>query len=121
MNFRTATILLSASSLAAAAGVAAQHSQCFAAWYMSIPGLKVVAPYDAEDARGLLKAAIRDPDPVVGEPSAEDLRVGVTGARGRGAYAALAHFMHEDRPAMQRTALIRPMMNMGWQRCSSFV
>tara|TARA_B110000977_G_scaffold192762_2_gene266735 strand:- start:44934 stop:46355 length:1422 start_codon:yes stop_codon:yes gene_type:complete len=49
----------------AAAGVGAQHSQCFAAWYMSIPGLKVVAPYDAEDARGLLKAAIRDPDPVV--------------------------------------------------------
>ena len=49
----------------AAAGVGAQHSQCFAAWYMSIPGLKVVAPYDAEDARGLMKAAIRDPDPVV--------------------------------------------------------
>jgi len=49
----------------AAAGVAAQHSQCFAAWYMSVPGLKVLAPYDAEDARGLLKAAIRDPDPVV--------------------------------------------------------
>jgi transketolase C-terminal domain/subunit len=39
----------------AAAGVAAQHSQCFAAWYGSVPGLKVVAPYDAEDARGLLK------------------------------------------------------------------
>ena len=49
----------------AAAGVAAQHSQCFAAWYASVPGLKVLAPYDAEDARGLLKAAIRDPDPVV--------------------------------------------------------
>lgn len=49
----------------AAAGVAAQHSQCFAAWYSSVPGLKVVAPYDSEDARGLLKAAIRDPDPVV--------------------------------------------------------
>eukprot|EP01025_Chloroclados_australasicus_P021773 TRINITY_DN22762_c1_g1_i1.p1 TRINITY_DN22762_c1_g1~~TRINITY_DN22762_c1_g1_i1.p1 ORF type:complete len:367 (+),score=58.28 TRINITY_DN22762_c1_g1_i1:180-1280(+) len=48
----------------AAAGVAAQHSQCFAAWFSSIPGLKVVAPYDCEDARGLLKAAIRDPDPV---------------------------------------------------------
>ncbi|CAL6386680.1 unnamed protein product [Bathycoccus prasinos] len=46
-------------------GVGAQHSQCFAAWYMSIPGLKVLAPYDAEDARGLMKAAIRDPDPVV--------------------------------------------------------
>lgn len=49
----------------AAAGVGAQHSQCFAAWYGSVPGLKVVAPYDAEDARGLLKAAIRDDNPVV--------------------------------------------------------
>lgn len=39
----------------AAAAVAAQHSQCFAAWYSQIPGLKVVAPYDVEDARGLLK------------------------------------------------------------------
>lgn len=48
-----------------AAGTAAQHSQCFAAWYSSVPGLKVVAPYDAEDARGLLKASIRDPDPVM--------------------------------------------------------
>jgi pyruvate dehydrogenase E1 component beta subunit len=49
----------------AAAGVAAQHSQCYGAWYSHCPGLKTVAPYDAEDARGLLKAAIRDPDPVV--------------------------------------------------------
>lgn len=49
----------------AAAGVAAQHSQCFAAWYSAVPGLKVLAPYDSEDCRGLLKAAIRDPDPVV--------------------------------------------------------
>jgi len=48
-----------------ASAVAAQHSQCFAAWYSQIPGLKVVAPYDAEDCRGLLKAAIRDPNPVV--------------------------------------------------------
>ena len=39
--------------------------QCFAAWYASCPGLKVLAPYSSEDARGLLKAAIRDPDPVV--------------------------------------------------------
>ncbi|XP_049850283.1 uncharacterized protein LOC126322405 isoform X2 [Schistocerca gregaria] len=45
--------------------VGAQHSQCFAAWYGSIPGLKVVSPYSAEDAKGLLKAAIRDPNPVV--------------------------------------------------------
>nr|CAG4634861.1 EOG090X0840 [Alona affinis] len=49
----------------AAAGVAAQHSQCFGAWYSSCPGLKVVAPYSSEDAKGLLKSAIRDPDPVV--------------------------------------------------------
>lgn len=49
----------------AAAGVAAQHSQCFAAWYSSCPGLKVVAPYSAEDCRGLLKASVRDNNPVV--------------------------------------------------------
>lgn len=49
----------------AASGVGAQHSQCFGAWYSHCPGLKVVAPYDSEDAKGLLKAAIRDPDPVV--------------------------------------------------------
>lgn len=48
-----------------AAGVAAQHSQDYSAWYGSIPGLKVLVPYSAEDARGLLKAAIRDPNPVV--------------------------------------------------------
>ncbi|KAF2231642.1 pyruvate dehydrogenase E1 component beta subunit [Viridothelium virens] len=48
-----------------AAGVAAQHSQDYSAWYGSIPGLKVVSPYSAEDAKGLLKAAIRDPNPVV--------------------------------------------------------
>ena len=49
----------------AAAGVGAQHSQCYASWYASCPGLKVLTPYSSEDARGLLKAAIRDPDPVV--------------------------------------------------------
>lgn len=49
----------------ASAGVGAQHSQCFASWYGSVPGLKVVAPYSAEDARGLTKAAIRDDNPVV--------------------------------------------------------
>ncbi|XP_065346901.1 pyruvate dehydrogenase E1 component subunit beta, mitochondrial [Cloeon dipterum] len=49
----------------AAAGVAAQHSQCFGAWYSHCPGLKVISPFSSEDARGLLKAAIRDPDPVV--------------------------------------------------------
>lgn len=49
----------------AAAGVAAQHSQCYAAWYGSIPGLKVLSPYSAEDYRGLFKAAVRDPNPVV--------------------------------------------------------
>jgi pyruvate dehydrogenase E1 component beta subunit len=48
-----------------AAGVAAQHSQCFASWYSHCPGLKVVAPWNSEDAKGLLKAAVRDPNPVV--------------------------------------------------------
>jgi pyruvate dehydrogenase E1 component beta subunit len=49
----------------AAARVAAQHSQDYSSWYSHIPGLKVVAPYSAADAKGLLKAAIRDPNPVV--------------------------------------------------------
>ncbi|KAK6010242.1 Transketolase, pyridine binding domain protein, partial [Ostertagia ostertagi] len=47
----------------AAAGVAAQHSQDFSAWYAHCPGLKVLAPYSSEDAKGLLKAAIRDDNP----------------------------------------------------------
>lgn len=46
-------------------GVGAQHTQCFGSWYGNVPGLKVVSPWSAEDARGLLKAAIRDNDPVV--------------------------------------------------------
>lgn len=48
-----------------AKGLAAQHSQCFAAWFMSTPGLKVVSPSTCEDFRGCLKTAVRDPDPVV--------------------------------------------------------
>ena len=49
----------------AAARVGAQHSQDYAAWYMQIPGLKVVMPYSAADAKGLMKTAIRDPNPVI--------------------------------------------------------
>ena len=49
----------------AAARVAAQHSQCYSAWYAHVPGLIVIAPYTASDAKGLLKAAIRNPNPVV--------------------------------------------------------
>jgi len=49
----------------AAARVGAQHSQCYASWYGHIPGLKVVAPWSAADAKGLMKAAIRDPNPVI--------------------------------------------------------
>ncbi len=50
---------------AAASRVAAQHSQDYAAWYMNVPGLIVISPYSASDAKGLLKAAIRNPNPVV--------------------------------------------------------
>ena len=49
----------------AASRVAAQHSQCFASWYSHIPGLKVVSPWSSEDAKGLMKSAIRDPNPIV--------------------------------------------------------
>ena len=49
----------------AAARVGAQHSQCFASWYAHIPGLKVVSPWSAADSKGLLKSAIRDPNPVI--------------------------------------------------------
>ena len=49
----------------AASRVGAQHSQCYASWYAHVPGLKVVAPWSAADAKGLMKAAIRDPNPVI--------------------------------------------------------
>lgn len=49
----------------AASRVGAQHSQCYASWYMHVPGLKVLAPYFATDCKGLLKAAIRDPNPII--------------------------------------------------------
>ncbi len=49
----------------AASRVAAQHSQCYASWYAHVPGLKVIAPWSSADAKGLLRAAIRDPNPVI--------------------------------------------------------
>ncbi len=49
----------------AASRVAAQHSQCYASWYAHCPGLKVVSPWSSKDAKGLLKSAIRDPDPII--------------------------------------------------------
>jgi pyruvate dehydrogenase E1 component beta subunit len=49
----------------AAARVAAQHSQCYSAWYAHVPGMKVIAPFTPADAKGLLKSAIRDPNPII--------------------------------------------------------
>lgn len=49
----------------AASRVAAQHSQCYASWYAHVPGLKVIAPYDGASSKALLKAAIRDPNPII--------------------------------------------------------
>lgn len=49
----------------AASRVAAQHSQCYASWYAHVPGVKVIAPYSAADCKGLLKSAIRDPNPII--------------------------------------------------------
>jgi pyruvate dehydrogenase E1 component beta subunit len=78
----------------AAARVAAQHSQCYASWYAHIPGLIVIAPYSAADAKGLLKSAIRNPNPVIfleneilyGQsfevPAAEDWTVPIGKAKG---------------------------------------
>src|SRR5690348_18366372 len=68
----------------AAARVAAQHSQDYASWYAHVPGLKVIAPYTGADHKGLLKSAIRDPNPVVflehelvyGQSRSEERRVG---------------------------------------------
>jgi pyruvate dehydrogenase E1 component beta subunit len=85
----------------AASRVGAQHSQDYAAWYGSVPGLKVVAPYDAADAKGMLKAAIREPNPVVflehemmyghefDIPDIEDLICPLAGARVRRAGASV--------------------------------
>lgn len=71
----------------ASAGTAAQHLQCFAAWYASVPGLKVMSSYDAEDCRGLLKAAIRDDNPVVSLERELMYRVG---------FEVTEEVMHED-------------------------
>ena len=67
----------------AAARVGAQHSQDYAAWYSSIPGLKVVQPYSAADAKGLLKTAIRDPNPVIFLRKRDPVRSLLRGAEGR--------------------------------------
>ncbi len=62
-----------------AARVGAQHSQCYASWYAHCPGLKVVAPYSGADAKGLLRAAIRDPNPVIFLENENSLRPDLRG------------------------------------------
>ena len=81
----------------AAARVAAQHSQDYSAWYSQIPGLKVIAPSRAADAKGLLKAAIRDPNPVIFLENEDALRPVVPGAEAR-------RFRDADRQGADRAA-----------------
>ena len=84
----------------AAARVAAQHSQDYAAWYSQMPGLKVVQPYTAADAKGLLKAAIRDPNPVDLPRERDPLRPVLRRAEAR-------RFRAADRQGAHRTSRAR--------------
>jgi pyruvate/2-oxoglutarate/acetoin dehydrogenase E1 component len=104
----------------AAARVGAQHSQDYAAWYSSMPGLKVVQPYSAADAKGLLKTAIRDPNPVIfleneilygrslrraeGRRPDDPLRQGPDLARGHGRHHRQLRHRHDLRAGGRRTA-----------------
>ncbi len=83
----------------AAARVAAQHSQEFSAWYAHVPGLKVIAPSTAADAKGLLKAAIRDPNPVVFLEN--EMLYGSTGQIPKGRRLGDAHRQGEGGAARQ--------------------
>ena len=84
----------------AAARVAAQHSQDYSAWYASVPGLKVIAPYAAADAKGLLKAAIRDPGSGDLPRERDPLRPELRGAEARGLRPS--HRQSAHRPLGQR-------------------
>ena len=89
----------------AAAGVAAQHSQDYAAWYGSIPGLKVISPWSAADCKGLLKAAIRDPNPVSIRPpclSKEIHADNITGLFPRERAHVRGVFPHDQRGDVRR-------------------
>ena len=104
----------------AAARVAAQHSQCFASWYAHVPGLKVVAPWSSSDAKGLMKTAIRDPNPVIfleneilyGQsfecPTAEDfvLPIGKAKVERPGQHVTIVAYSIEVGLAMQAAELL---------------
>ena len=88
----------------AAARVAAQHSQCYASWYAHVPGLKVVRPWSAADAKGLLKSAIRDPNPVIFLENEMLYGQSLPGARRPGLHRA--DRQGEDRAAGQHVTIV---------------
>ncbi len=86
----------------AASRVAAQHSQCYSSWYAHVPGLKVVIPSNPADAKGLLKSAIRDPNPVL--VLENEMLYGVSGPRAEGRRLAGADRQGAHRAAGQGRA-----------------
>ena len=104
----------------AAARVAAQHSQCYSAWYAHVPGLKVVAPSNPADAKGLLKAAIRDPNPVL--VLENEILYGASGPvpKGETGSCRSARRASPAPAATSRSSRSRAAWSMRWRRPSSW-
>ena len=99
----------------AAARVAAQHSQCYASWYAHVPGLRVLAPWSAADAKGLLKAAIRDPNPVIFLEN--EILYGQSVRRAGRSRLRAADRQGQDRARRARTSPSPPSRSWSARRC----